>query len=330
MGCSNGTKTTTQATAKLRDSKRLVPTMITRASTVPLPYLTSEQSRFSVCEHVSGFSVRVLLADDAVPLRVYEAGDESCPCVVLVNPLGISCVFLLPLGALLADEFHVITWESRGLPNYIPRESGAQVNYSLARQCRDLAWILRERASSCAGVVAYCSGASLAVYGLSRRIFEARKACFVSPSLNLGSDVRKTDYQRYVLPLWPQVLRNPTTMLPVVRTLFGRTNHQFACQLDRELATINALPFTSDETIYRYAELLVPALEADYVKDLQNIIVPALIVSSGDDDIVSDESTQRMAVGLRESSWHKIARDGHFAIYKSRAMQQEIKTFLAN
>jgi pimeloyl-ACP methyl ester carboxylesterase len=128
-----------------------------------------------------------------------------------------------------------------------------------------------------------------------------------------------------VLPLWSQVLRNPTTMLPVVRALLGRTNHQFACQLDRELAAINALPFASDATIYRYAELLAPALEID----LQDIIVPSLIVTN-DDVVVSDESTQRMAVGLRESSLRKIGRDGHFAIYKPHEMQQEIKTFLAN
>lgn len=301
-----------------------------RASAAPLPYLTSEQRRFSVCEHVSRFSVRVLFTDDAVPLWLYEAGDESRPCVILINPLGISCVFLLPLGALLADQFHVITWESRGLPNYIPREHGPQVNYSLARQSRDLAWILRERTSCCAGLVAYCSGASLAAYGLGRRIFEAQKVCFVSPSLNLGSDTRKTDYQRYVLPLWPQVLRDPATMLPVVRALLGKANHQFACQLDRELAVMNALPFGSDATIYRYAELLTPALELNYVQDLQDINVPALIVISGGDDIVGEESTQRMAVELRKSTMRKIARDGHFAIYKSPEMQQEIKTFLAN
>jgi 3-oxoadipate enol-lactonase len=308
---------------------RLNVTDIVPAAAVPLPYLTSEQRQFSVCQHVTRFSVRVLPADDGVPLRLYEAGDESRPCVVLVNPIGISCVFLLPLGALLADEFHVVTWESRGLPDYVS-ESGAPANYALARQCRDLACILDERAASCAGIVAYCSGASLAVYGLSRRIFAARKACFVSPSLNLGGGVRKTDYQRYVLPLWPQVLRNPTTMVPIVRTLLGGTNNHFACQLDRELATINALPFKSDATIYRYAELLSPALEVDSTRDLQDIAVPALIVTSGDDEIVSDESMERVAAGLCDASLRQIARDGHFAIYKSREMQQEIKNFLAN
>lgn len=185
-------------------------------------YLSDEHSAFSLCEEAAVFRKRGLLSEDGVKLSVYEAGDEGKPTVVLINPLGISCLLMARMARRLANDYHVITWESRGLPDYASIEENAQTDWSVARHCQDLAGILKNRGRQANAVVAYCSRANVAIYGLKNKIIDAQKLCLVSPSLEMGNLAKKTDYQRTVLPLWLKIAQDGIRTASLVRVLLGQ------------------------------------------------------------------------------------------------------------
>ena len=87
-------------------------------STEPrLPYLGEQERAFEIYQSRAAFRAASLLASDGVPLTILVAGDPRRPTVLLVNALGVSCLFVANLAMRLAEEYHVVSWESRGLPD---------------------------------------------------------------------------------------------------------------------------------------------------------------------------------------------------------------------
>jgi pimeloyl-ACP methyl ester carboxylesterase len=293
------------------------------------PYLDDEERAFGLCAEALFYSERSIVADDGVPLSVYEAGDPARPTVVLINPLGISCLFTVRLAHRLAERFHVLTWETRGLPNYFPSDDRGGGPWDAGRHCRDLAVILGESRCRADVIVSYCSGACIALFGLAHGIVAAGSLCLVSPSLEMPGTGGKTDYQRTVLPLLSRIDREGRRMAALVRVLLQQAGRKHLSGADYELSVINNLPFRRDEWTYRYAQLQAAGLRIDAAALLQRISIPAAIIHDREDELVHADTVEAVAALLRHARLSWVSGGGHFAIYKSREMQDRILEFVS-
>ncbi|MFC5473502.1 alpha/beta fold hydrolase [Paraherbaspirillum soli] len=293
------------------------------------PYLSEEQKAFSLYRNATIFTEEIVTAEDGTPLTVYRAGDAGKPTAVLINPLGISCLFMSNLARSLAQDYHVLTWESRGLPDYAALDQTHADQWTLERHCRDLIHILKSKDCAADVIVSYCSGANIAIYGLAHGLFDTGKLCMVSPSVEMGKTVQKTVYQKTVLPLWLTIAKGGLRTAAMVRALLKNSEKTYAEPIDHELSVINNLPFQSDELLYRYAQLHAPCLELDCASLLPRLSLPTMVVQGEDDDMIHPDTATAVAAALPHSQLRWINDGGHFAIYKNLALQKQIGEFLA-
>ncbi len=294
-----------------------------------LRYLDAEQKNFSLCKAAEEvFSEESLLSEDGVPLSIYQAGNPDNPTVVLINPMGMPFLFMTKLAALLAADYHVVTWEGRGLSHTADLGSLNSSDAPLEMHCRDLLSILHKKDLRSSAIISFCSGANVAIYGLAHGLLDTERLCLVSPSLEISNAGKKTDYQRSILPLWCRIAKEGVRTAALVRTLLQQSTNNFDSKIDEELAVINNLPFQSNEMIYLYAQLQAHCMADDFAPFLAKIPTPTMVIHTESDDMIHVDTVRAIANALPNSQLEWILDGGHFAIYKSQAMQEKIRDFL--
>jgi pimeloyl-ACP methyl ester carboxylesterase len=291
-----------------------------------LAYLEARERAFAVYEGRTVYAAHSMVASDGVPLTVFEAGDPEQPTVLLVNALGVSCLFLTEIARCLAQSHHVLSWESRGLPDEPSWRSDADL--SIARHSMDAAEILAHKSCRPDAVVSYCSGANIAVYALAKQIIGTKRLCLISPSIELAAVSERTDYQRTMPQMWRQVARSGLRHAALVRALMqeGRKTEHGA--IEDELYALNNLPFRSDESTYRYAQLQAACLEPDWGKLLGQAGTPALVLHGEQDDLIHIETSKAVARMIPGALFRNIRHHGHFAVYTSAELHQQVTAFL--
>jgi pimeloyl-ACP methyl ester carboxylesterase len=291
-----------------------------------LPYLEDTERAFSMCRDMEVFSEDTLVASDGVRLRVLEAGDPSKPTVLLVNALGVSCLFLARLARILARDYHLLSWESRGLPDYASVEG--EVDLSVERHSSDAAEILAWKGREATAIVAYCAGANIAVHGIANGTLSTGRLCIVSPSMEIATAAARTHYQRTMLPIWEKMSEMGPRYAGLMRALIRQNQKPHDGTLDSELHQLNNLPFRSAETTYRYGLLQAACLKFNWTDLLGKIKIPTFVLHGAEDDLIHEETSAAVAAGVDGASFLKLPDCGHFAIYTSDILHEHIRAFL--
>lgn len=291
-----------------------------------LSYLSEEHQALGVVQDVGIFHRSVVTTDDGVPLAVFRAGRADRPTVVLVNALGVSIVFLAKLAKRLSQDYNVVAWESRGLPDYAACD--ADVDFSVERTALDAACVLAQTAQPVHAVVAYCSGSNAAMYALNHRLIDAQRLCVISPSIELASVTQRTDYQRTMLPIWPKVVSGGPRFAALVRALLQKAASAGGDSSEQELSILNGLPFATSESTYRYAQLQAACLKIDWAQELAGVRQPTLVLHAEQDDIIHIETSKAVARGIANARFLNIEKSGHFGVHTSRALGDAISQFL--
>uniref|UniRef100_UPI0018170D7E alpha/beta fold hydrolase n=1 Tax=Ramlibacter sp. TaxID=1917967 RepID=UPI0018170D7E len=262
---------------------------------------------------------------DGVTLRALTAGERHRPTVLLINALGISGVFLAGLAAELAPRHHVVTWESRGLPDFAAARDDA--DYSVERHVGDAAQVLAALDVKPQAIVSYCSGSPIAAMGLARGQLSAQAWCAISPSIHVPGGAQ-TDYQRTMLPMWAQMVKTGHRHAALVRGLIRQQMREDDGSLAHELHHYNNRPFLTVESTYRYAQLQSACLQPDWPALLARIDLPALIVHAGSDDVIHRETSMLVARHIPHAEFAEVPGAGHFAIYDNDSVLERIGAFL--
>jgi pimeloyl-ACP methyl ester carboxylesterase len=292
-----------------------------------LPYLEPPERAFSMVREAGVFREDTVVADDGVPLTVLEAGDPARPAVLLVNALGVSCLFLSRLAQVLARDWHVLTWETRGLPDFSASDGR---DLSVGRHAADAASVLARKAGGVRAVVAYCSGANIAVHALVERIVAADRLCIVSPSMEIPTVEARTDYQRTMLPIWQKIDRSGPRFATLVRAMIRQNWKPWDGTLQSELHHLNNLPFRSSQSTHRYALMQAACLRFDWPARLACVTVPTLVLHGAEDDIIHEETSAAVAAAVDGASLAIIPNCGHFAIYTSDELHGRLCAFLGS
>jgi len=294
---------------------------------LPLPYLDPTQRGFAISREGDIFAAQTMSARDGVPLTVLSAGQPSQPTVLLVNALGVSYLFLARLARVLASDYRVVTWESRGLPD--DRAVPDDADFSLTQHAKDaadiLAWMGQGRL---AAVVSFCSGVNVAVHALSGGVLAADRLCIISPSIELAAALERTDYQQTMLPLWRKVATSGLRMAGLVRVLLEQPLPTDSDGTARELQVLNALPFRSAESTYRYARMQTACLELDGATVLPRLGLPVLVLHGEQDDLIHTATPQAVAAAIPGAVFRSVAGAGHFAVHSSAILHTHVLDFL--
>jgi pimeloyl-ACP methyl ester carboxylesterase len=300
-------------------------TVVSMPDMADWPYLGEQERHFSVMQEGAALASTRLRTDDGITLHALSCGQPGRPVVLLANAVGVSALFIARLAKALAAHYHVVSWESRGLPDASTTPLSASV--TLARQCEDALAVLRHFDCNPSAVVSYCSGSNVAAYALSIGLMTARAWCAVSPSINVAT-ANQTDYQRTMLPLWRRLAEGDPRQAALVKALLTRRNPPGEAGLRSELLHLNGLPFASGESTYQYARLQAACMAPEWAPLLNDIAVPTLICHGAQDDIIHRDTSDGVARHVPGAQLIDIPDGGHFAVYESDRLHTEILHFL--
>lgn len=285
-------------------------------------YLSPAQREFELVRLAAVFRERTVTSDDGVPLHAYEAGAPQSPTVLLTLPFGISCALLAPLVRALEQRFHVVTWETRGLPRFLPQEP----DLSPAAHHRDLLAILR----ACGDVtpkhlVSFCSGANVALHAVANGLIQPESLCLISPPVDIdpGQTGTQTDYQKTMLPLLDRTARDGLKFAALVRAMLGTNS-----TAQDEIGVLNNLPFASAESTLRYARLHAPWRSLPWPSLLAHVRTRLLILHGERDDYIHSHTVRALSGALHRSDLRLVADAGHFGVCEDPSFHRLALTFL--
>ena len=161
-------------------------------------------------------------ASDGYNLTVYEFGERGRPTIVIVCALATPFLLLTRLASLLAEHYHVLSWENRGGP--FLHEGRLDVALSVARQAQDMREIIADRDIGGFHVISLCSGAPIVAWAASEAALPIKSVSLFGPS-GLGVPDQRSQYQDTFAPMildigaedTPETRRNAQVLQDYVR-----------------------------------------------------------------------------------------------------------------
>jgi pimeloyl-ACP methyl ester carboxylesterase len=266
---------------------------------------------------------------DGHQLAVFTVGAAHLPPVVLLNPLGVSCLFFMNLVAELQARYRIVTWETRGLPEY-DHEPAAEGHWSPECHARDLVAVLEAcQARHPAAIISYCSGSYLGLFALARSIVPApSRLVLVSPPLELSDAGERTLYQRTFPGLLARIARSGPGMGAVVRRIMLQAGQESASGVTKELHVLNSLPFATNDSIYRYACLHAAWSELPWRELLAQVRSPTRVLHAAEDPIVHTDTVRALVQALPNAELRVYPAQDHFAVYNCRELIRDAVRFV--
>jgi pimeloyl-ACP methyl ester carboxylesterase len=292
------------------------------------PYLSERERCFDVVRRASILVDHTVRSKDGRRLAVFTAGDPDAPTVLMINPLGASCLFLVKLIAALTRCRRIVTWETPGLPDSFPEDPAGGLAWDPQSHAQDLAAVLAATAPGrIDSVIAYCSGSYLALHAIALGLVAPSRIALVSPPLEVRSAGPRTLYQQTIPPLLVRVARDGPKAAALVRAIMQRGVRRAPEDNDYELHVLNNLPFSSDESVYRYACLHAAWQTVAWPDALAKLVTPTAIFHGSDDELVHGDTVASLAMAISSAQLWVYERQGHFAVYTCDALIRDVANF---
>lgn len=302
-------------------------------------YLTAFIKELDEQRSGASFTRTQVTARDGTELCVSTYGDPSKPPLVLANAYGMPADFMFPLAKRLADEFRVITWDSRWVPA-ITHEFDLAKCHSLTH-ASDLVAILDHFQIDSAPVAGWSSGAQVSLRAMAE--FPQRIQCGVllngGVSLPLSGQIKITDFEKNIRTLFPKIAANYRYAQKYCDLIYGahataedgedrKMISTILTSTDPFLLYMTSVPFRTPESLFRYANMMNGLFnERD---DAWTASVPHhVLVHVGGNDLVTHPDVGRFLVqGLQHGELSFDQNGDHFSHFYDDDLAAMVKKFV--
>jgi 3-oxoadipate enol-lactonase len=253
-------------------------------------------ARAALAETVSAWRspVEAVTADGA-RLRTYSAGRPGAPAVVLASACGMPAQLCEPWMRVLGREYHVLTWETRGLFGDLGTPAAFDaLGHGVDAQAHDLLAVLDHHGVETAHVMGLCGGAVVALRAAGLSPHRVSALSLWHGDYELGPAVPKTSHQQNLKALMAMAARGRTDAAAINTALAGTAT----AAVPADVAHLVVYPYVTAELFYRYCVLTGAIMAHDVAALLDAVRQPAFVVTSGDDTTAHPAGSHHVAGAL--------------------------------
>ncbi len=287
------------------------------------------------------FKRNSVLGRDGTTLRSYQTlahpNTTAKPCVVLVNAYGMPVGLMLPLAQALSHKFHVLTWESRGVPDVSASFNPLAV--SVGDHAADLVALLDAHNVERAHVVGWCTGAQVALRFASDHSKRLQGLVLLNGCYTLPASVQISAYRELVRELMREVATQPEFAKTYYAMIYGKKGSGIAGVgveivsdvlnfTDPDLLHLTSAPFQSSEALYRYAVMMTRFNQEPEHAWTLGLSAQTLVVSGSKDTIAHPQESWALHKLVPGSQYLELPQGNHFSMYHDTTLQHSIVQFL--
>lgn len=276
---------------------------------------------------------------DGIELRGFEWGPVTGVPVALINAFGMPSEFMRPLALDLVEAgHHVLTWESRAVPNLEP--GFTPENCGVLYHAHDLSDLLRARKLSRAAVVGWCSGAQVALRFTRLHPESVSRLVLVNGAYSLWSSCDFLKFQHGMNSITPFCAESPenaaiVSAIAMAQLKGAGENSDSSAQvasllsaIPRELVHLTAGVFGDGERLYRYSNMEQQFLKEPEHSWADGVVVPTLVMTGDANVMANPESSKEIARRIRGSRLLVVPGGNHYMHYLRGDARQPILQFL--
>ena len=282
------------------------------------------------------FHRKRLVSDDGVPFTAFEGHNPEGAPVVLINALGQSAVFWVNLAQRLEPHFRVLTWESRGVPDFVNEFDSARCD--IPHHVKDLVTLLDAHSIPTTHLVSWCNGALIALNFVAHFPARIRSLVLLNGAYNFPPSVRRSLNQKNMRTMMPRIARRKDAEMVLRIMNAGR----FSGESGQPQKSAPAIPvvtsnpsllhlvsatYKSPELLYRYANIITQCFKEPEHAWIDYVKVPTLVIGSDQDPVADAEGSREVARRLSCAELI-ILRGDHHTFYEDASVQNRICEFL--
>lgn len=285
------------------------------------------------------FSSSLMPQPDGTELSVYQTGNSGQTTVLLVNAIGQPVDFWIPIAKAIRDDFHVLTWESRGVPNMNNKFNESECSF--AAQMGDMHEVIKSSGSDHVHIVAWCTGAQLALRYCAMHPEKVKSMIIINGNYNFHN-APKTELEKNMRSVVPRIGKDKRYADLYYKTMYGSnedagndaqtrkkqiTNALF--QTNPTLMHLTSIPFQSSESLYRYAKLIAAYYENDGVpEDCKAVETKTLVVTGMENLTIHRDGSFIAKSMLVNSELMCVENDDHYILYTNPSFINNVHEFL--
>ena len=278
-------------------------------------------------------------APDGIELCVSTLGDESKPPLVLANAYGMPSDFMFPLAKRLADQYRVITWDSRWVPA-VTHDFDLEKCHSYTH-ASDLVAILDHFGIATAPVAGWSSGAQVSLRAMAE--FPDRIQCGVllngGVSLPANGDIQITDFEKNIRTLFPKIAANYRFAQKYCDLIYGahataddgedrKMISTILTSTDPFLLYMTSVPFRTPESLFRYANMMNGLFNERDDAWTASVPHPVLVHVGGKDQVTHADVGRFLVAGLQNGELSYDENGDHFSHFYDDDLAAMIKRFV--
>ncbi len=266
------------------------------------------------------------LSHDGVSLTYrYNRVDESKPYLTLIMPFGLRLDLAEAFFDLFADDFNIITWESRLI--LAPKDRAVKPHeLTVDNHIADMMTILDEEKVRNSILVGVCSGAGVALAAANKEANRFSQLVLANGDYTLLDDLScVTQHSSDIDGLFPIAAMDEQKAAFILDKINLDVNN-----MDSAIPLGIHLPFSNPHFFHRYALNYLSYKSLDYEQLARSIIHKTLFMSGEKDKQTNVKSTIKIKNQTNDSSLY-IEEDGdHYELFRanSKALNY-LKEFLS-
>jgi nucleoside-diphosphate-sugar epimerase/pimeloyl-ACP methyl ester carboxylesterase len=279
-------------------------------------------------------------------LNYFVGGNGATPLVIL-NAYGQSLYFWNWLLTDLFDDFKIYIWQMRGTAS---GEGGMSTHFTFADHLIDLEDVFKHEKIKHATIMAWCSGAKLALEFYHSRPEKVDNMIFIAAAFKGLPKMEDllTPYEQNMDPICRMVGENPRLAANLKNSLkliladrsetFDPNQEMSNSQaqirkvlsvVDPRLKPLLIAPFLSEASIVAYANQLLDFWSHDVSAIIPQVQIPVLLLAGEFDDIASSEISRRVAGLLPQAIYSEIPHGTHYLHYDNHeVINDRIREFI--